>query len=260
MYNHHPMHLTPTFSVITVCRNAADTIEDTLQSVITQTYHHIEYIIIDGASTDRTLDIIGRYREHITTLISEPDKGLYDAMNKGIEQATGEYLCFLNAGDSFHEDDTLQSVVHQLNADAHCLPDIIYGETALVDAERHFLRMRRLSTPSVLNYKSFRSGMVVCHQAFWVRRTFMDHACYDLHYRYSADYEWCLRLLLKCHNQGGTIMNTHLTLIDYLNEGMTTRNHRASLKERFRIMSRYYGLPTTLALHLWFVIRLLVKR
>lgn len=157
-------HPSPKFSVITVTYNAEKVLEDTVQSVISQTYHHVEYIIIDGASKDGTLEIVNRYRDRIHQLVSEPDKGLYDAMNKGIALATGDYLCFLNAGDSFHEDDTLQKMVHSINGNE--LPDILYGETALVDAERHFLRMRRLSAPETLNWKSFKQGMLVCHQLF----------------------------------------------------------------------------------------------
>ena len=179
-------HLTPKFSIITVTYNAADTIEDTIQSVISQTYHHVEYIIIDGASKDNTLNIVDRYREHITCLVSEPDKGLYDAMNKGMQLATGDYLCFLNAGDSFHEDDTLQLMVHSLR-NTEKLPDVLYGETELVDSEGHFVRMRRLSAPETLNWKSFRQGMLVCHQAFFARRELTEP--YDLHYRFSADFD-----------------------------------------------------------------------
>ena len=107
-------HPSPKFSVITVTYNAEKVLEDTVQSVISQTYHHVEYIIIDGASKDGTLEIVDRYRDRIHQLVSEPDKGLYDAMNKGIALATGDYLCFLNAGDSFHEDDTLQKMVHSI--------------------------------------------------------------------------------------------------------------------------------------------------
>ena len=136
-------HLNPRFSVITVTYNAEKVLEDTIQSVISQTYHHVEYIIVDGASKDGTMAIVNRYRDRISQVVSEPDKGLYDAMNKGIALATGDYLCFLNAGDSFHEDDTLQKMVHSINANE--LPDVLYGQTALVDTERHFLRMRRLS-------------------------------------------------------------------------------------------------------------------
>ena len=126
-------HLTPKFSVITVTYNAEAVLEDTIQSVISQTYRHVEYIIVDGASKDKTLSITDRYKNHIAQVVSEPDKGLYDAMNKGIRLATGDYLCFLNAGDSFHEDDTLQQMVHTLTGSE--LPDVLYGETALVDKE-----------------------------------------------------------------------------------------------------------------------------
>lgn len=245
-------HPTPKFSVITVCYNAEATLEDTIQSVISQTYHHVEYIIVDGASKDRTMDIVNRYRERISVVVSEPDKGLYDAMNKGIRLATGDYLCFLNAGDSFHEDDTLQQMVHSIHGTQ--LPDVLYGETELVDHEGHFLRMRRLQAPEHLTWKSFRQGMLVCHQAFFARRDLVMP--YDLRYRFSADFDWCIKIM----KQSKVLHNTHLTLIDYLSEGMTTRNHKASLKERFRIMARHYGWASTVSFHLWFVLRLLLKK
>lgn len=245
-------HVHPKFSIITVTYNAGAVLEDTIQSVITQTYRNVEYIILDGGSKDHTLDIINRYREHIHTLVSEPDKGLYDAMNKGIRLATGDYLCFLNAGDELHEDDTLQLMVHSITGTE--LPDVLYGETAIVDEEGHFLRMRRLSAPENLNWKSFKDGMLVCHQAFFPRRELAEP--YDLRYRFSADFDWCIRIMKKSH----TLHNTHLTLIDYLNEGVTTRNHRASLHERFRIMCRHYGYLSTLARHAWFALRLLLKK
>lgn len=245
-------HVHPKFSIITVTYNAGAVLEDTIQSVITQTYRNVEYIIVDGGSKDHTLDIINRYREHIHTLVSEPDKGLYDAMNKGIRLATGDYLCFLNAGDELHEDDTLQLMVHSITGTE--LPDVLYGETAIVDEEGHFLRMRRLSAPEDLNWKSFKDGMLVCHQAFFPRRELAEP--YDLRYRFSADFDWCIRIMKKSH----TLHNTHLTLIDYQNEGMTTRNHRASLHERFRIMCRHYGYLSTLARHAWFALRLLLKK
>lgn len=204
-------HLNPRFSVITVTYNAEKVLEDTIQSVISQTYHHVEYIIVDGASKDGTMAIVNRYRDRISQVVSEPDKGLYDAMNKGIALATGDYLCFLNAGDSFHEDDTLQKMVHSINANE--LPDVLYGQTALVDTERHFLRMRRLSAPETLSWKSFKQGMLVCHQAFFARHTLVEP--YDLQYRFSADFDWCIRIMKKAR----TLHNTHLTLVDYLEEG-----------------------------------------
>ena len=111
MHNHHPH---PKFSIITVTYNAAKVLEDTIQSIVTQTYKNLEYIIVDGGSTDETLDIIHKYQEHITTVISEPDQGLYDAMNKGLRKARGCYLVFLNAGDAFHEPDTLQKIADSI--------------------------------------------------------------------------------------------------------------------------------------------------
>lgn len=245
-------HPTPKFSIITVTYNAQAVLEDTIQSVVSQTYHHVEYIIVDGASKDNTLAIIDRYKERITTVVSEPDKGLYDAMNKAMKLATGDYLCFLNAGDSFHEDNTLLQMVHSINSKE--LPDILYGETALVNNEHHFLRMRRLATPEVLTWKSFKEGMLVCHQAFFAKTSLAEP--YDLQYRFSADFDWCIHVMKKAR----TLHNTHLTVIDYLEEGMTTQNRKASLRERFCIMARHYGLVSTAAHHAWFVLRMVLKK
>ena len=150
-----------------------------------------------------------------------------------------------------HEDDTLLQMVHSINGTA--LPGVLYGETEIVDSQGHFLYMRRLSAPATLTWKSFKQGMLVCHQAFFARRDLVEP--YDLRYRFSADFDWCIRIMKKAD----VLHNTHLTLIDYLNEGMTTRNHKASLKERFRIMSRHYGWASTVTHHLWFVLRLLYK-
>ena len=243
----------PKFSIITVTYNAGKVLEDTIQSVVFQTYRNVEYIIVDGGSKDNTLEIAGKYHDRISKVISEPDKGLYDAMNKGIRLATGDYLCFLNAGDELHENETLQRIVQTLKGKE--LPDIIYGETAIVDEEGHFLHMRRLSAPEKLNWKSFKQGMLVCHQAFFARRELAIDNLYDLRYRFSADFDWCIRLMKKAKS----LHNTRLTIIDYLNEGMTTRNHKASLKERFRIMAKHYGWLSTILHHGWFVIRLFYK-
>ena len=246
-------HPHPKFSIITVTYNAEKVLEDTIQSVIFQTYRNVEYIIVDGASKDHTLEIVNKYHNRINKVISEPDKGLYDAMNKGIQLATGDYLCFLNAGDKFHDSETLQKVIHTLKGQE--LPDVIYGETAIVDEEGHFLHMRRLSAPAHLNWKSFKQGMLVCHQAFFANRELAINHLYDLQYRFSADFDWCIRIMKKAK----CLHNTRLTLIDYLNEGMTTKNHKASLKERFCIMAKHYGLISTILHHGWFVIRLFYK-
>ena len=241
----------PIFSVITVCYNAEKTIEKTLQSVASQTYSQIEYIIIDGASKDNTLNIIQKYQTHISQLVSEKDKGLYDAMNKAIRIATGDYLCFLNAGDSFHTNQSLELLAKSIPTNT--LPDVLYGETALVNAAGEFVKMRRLKTPEVLNWKSFKQGMLVCHQAFFAKRTLCP--LYDLNYRFSSDFDWCIRIMKKSQS----LHNSHLTLIDYLEEGMTTQNHKASLQERFHIMVKHYGWCSTILHHIWFVIRAFLK-
>ena len=243
--------IVPTFSIITVTYNATATIEATLLSVRQQTYRHFEHLIIDGASKDNTLYIIYKYKDDTIKVFSEPDKGLYDAMNKGIRMASCDYLCFLNAGDTFHEVDTLEKIANTISTTPHGLPSILYGETAIVNAERQFLHMRRHKAPDVLTWKSFQQGMLVCHQAFLVKRTLAEP--YNLQYKYSSDFDWCIRMMKKAD----VISNTHLILIDYLDEGMTTRHHKESLIERLRIMAKHYGWCKTLIMHLWFAIRLL---
>ena len=243
----------PKFTIITVTYNAGKVLEKTIQSVISQSYRNVEYIIVDGKSKDNTLKIADLYKEWIHNLVSEPDKVLYDAMNKGIRLATGNYLCFLNAGDKLHDENTLQRIVDSLKEKTQ--PDVLYGETAIVDENGNFLHMRRLSTPQELNWKSFRQGMLVCHQAFFAKRELAVQEPYLLDYRFSADFDWCIRIMKKAK----CLHNTRLTIIDYLNEGMTTQNHKASLKERFRIMVKHYGWISTVIHHCWFVIRLFYK-
>lgn len=240
------------FSVITVTYNAAEELPATLRSVREQTFDSFEHLIIDGASTDATLDIARRNAPLCQKIFSSPDRGLYDAMNKGLGQATGEYVIFLNAGDRFHSPSTL-AVVAQKILD-NDFPGVVYGQTDLVDSSGRRLAGRHLEAPQELTYESFREGMLVCHQAFFVLRRIAEY--FDLQYKYSADYEWCIRVLQhsrqNCYVDG--------VLADYLMEGMTTRNRRASLMERFRIMSYYYGLFPTVLRHLRFLPRFLRRR
>lgn len=237
----------PLFSIITVTFNAEKLLERTMSSVFRQSYPDIEYIIIDGASQDGTLDIIKRHAGQLAYWVSEPDKGLYDAMNKGLRQASGDYVLFLNAGDTLQRPDTIAGIAEVVQKKQ--LPDILYGETDLVDREGRFIAHRRLKAPEQLNWKSFRTGMLVCHQAFIVKRTLAP--LYDLKYHYSSDFDWCIR----CMKMAGNIQNTHLRLINYLNEGLTASNRKRSLKERYRIMVSYYGRIPVFLLHFWFAIR-----
>ena len=242
----------PKFSIITVTYNAGKTLEKTIQSIISQSYRNVEYIIVDGKSKDNTLQIADTYKQGIHCIVSEPDKGLYDAMNKGIRLATGDYLCFLNAGDKFHDNDTLQRMVDSLKDGE--LPDVLYGKTAIVDENGNFLHMRKRFPTQELNWKSFKQGMVVCHQAFFASRKLAP--AYDLKYRFSADVDWCIRVMKKSKD----IVNTHVVIVDYLQNGLSLQNHRASLIERFRIMAHHYGLLPTLLRHAWFVVRAIIKK
>lgn len=238
-------------SVITVTYNAEKTLERTLKSVSGQTYPYVEHIVVDGKSEDHTVSLIQKYGNSALKWVSESDKGLYDAMNKAVTMTTGDYLCFLNAGDTFYTDDTVERMMNSFEAASP--PDIIYGETAIVDDSGKFLFMRRLSVPETLSWKSFKQGMVVCHQAFIVKKTIFEP--YSLDYRFSADVDWCIRMMKKSRR----IHNTHLTLINYLNEGVTTANRKASLKERYRIMVKHYGQVSTFLHHLWFAFRAVLK-
>lgn len=238
----------PVFSIITVTYNASRWLERTILSVLNQSYPSIEYLIIDGGSTDGTVDIIRQYASGIAYWVSEPDRGLYDAMNKGLQRATGDYVWFINAGDTLYTADTVQRIVTSMKKKVS-LPDVVYGETAIVDAEGRSLGMRRLKAPARLTWKSFRMGMLVCHQSFITKRTLAP--LYNTDYRLVADYDWCIR----CLQQAQTIHNTRLILSNFLDEGLSSVHRKASLKERYEIMCRYYGKLSTVVLHGWFALR-----
>ena len=239
------------FTVITVTYNAEHTLMRTLKSVQEQTYRNIEHIIVDGNSTDSTVELIKQHATENTRWISEKDSGIYDAMNKATAMANGQYICYLNAGDAFYEKETVEKLTSTAKLFRH--PDILYGETVIVDNEGTFLHNRRLKAPKRLHWKSFKQGMLVCHQAFIIRRSLFEP--YDLRYHFSSDVDWCIRLMKKSKS----IVNTHEVLIKYLNEGITTTNRKASLKERYHIMRKHYGSLSTILHHAWFVVRAIVK-
>ena len=255
------------FSIITCTYNAESVLQRTLDSVLEQTYSHVEHIIVDGASTDATLNMVEAYRQksdaedwcHEVHVKSEPDRGLYDAMNKGIQRATGQYVLFLNAGDTFPSADTLELVAESVG-EGEEPPAVLYGDTDVVDDDGHFLRHRRLSPPHRLTWRSFMKGMLVCHQAFYARTDLAKATPYDLHYRFSADVDWCIRIMRLARRRRLPMRNVGAVVVNFLDGGMTTTNHRASLKERFHVMAHHYGFVPTVLMHAWFVIRSLVKR
>lgn len=254
------------FTIITITYNAAGVVGRTLESVLSQTYEEVEHLIIDGASTDDTLLLAKDYKQrsdesrhgHKVIIKSEPDHGIYDAMNKGLTQAMGDYVVYMNAGDFFPAADTLEQIAHRCRLNelpSDGLPAVLYGNTDIVDNEGRYLHPRRLQPPERLTWRSFRHGMLVCHQAFYARTDIAKNLQYDTRYRYSADVDWCIRVMREGGRAGLPLCNINMVVANYTEEGATTRHHRDSLKERFRVMCRHYGFLSTVAMHLWFVIR-----
>ena len=228
----------PLLSVITIVYNNVSDIERTMRSVLDQTYPRIEYILIDGASNDGTLEVINRYKNKLAVVVSERDKGIYDAMNKGLALATGDYVLFMNSGDEIYAPDTVTQVFNSApNA------DIYYGETEMYNQNWESLGQRRHQAPENFNWKSFKYGMNVSHQAIYIKRSLCGP--YDLQYHYSADIDWIIRAARKSTK----IVNTRLYVAKYLVGGVSKQKHLASLKERFRIFTNYYGLIPNLINH-----------
>lgn len=228
----------PLISIITIVYNDKKHIERTLLSVLNQNYAHIEYIVVDGGSTDGTLAILNQYASRFQTFISEQDQGIYDAMNKGLAHATGDYVLFMNSGDEIYSTDTLSNIFH-----ANTNADIYYGETEMIDDWGNSLGRRRHKSPSVFNLASFKYGMSVCHQAIYIKRSLCGY--YNLKYTLSADIEWIMRAL----EQAQSVVNTRQYVAKYLVGGMSKAKHWQSLKERFVIMVHYYGLIPTIINH-----------
>lgn len=255
-----------TITYVTITYNAAQVLQRTLDSVLQQDYPDIVHLIIDGASTDGTLQLVDDYIQksnaaengHRIQVVSEPDHGIYDAMNKGLRSLDGDYVCFLNAGDFLPTSDTVSKIVEKVS---QCdTPAVLYGDTDIVDGEGRFLHHRRLAPPENLTWKSFRQGMLVCHQAFYARTDFAIATPYDQRYRYSADVDWCIRIMKAAAKENVPLQNLHMVVANYTEEGQTTLHHRESLIERFKVMGRHYGWLSTIAMHFWFVIRSLASK
>ncbi len=239
----------PKISIITVVFNGSSLIERTINSVLVQTYPNIEYIIIDGASTDGTLDVIEKYRTKIQTIISEKDKGIYYAMNKGLAVATGDYVLFLNAGDELYSGSTIKDVFAG-SPDA----DVYYGNTAVVDEQRNILGDRRLSPPENLTWKSFKFGMTVSHQSFIARRSFCEP--YSLEYRLASDIDWIIKILKKSTK----IVNTHIYTSKFLEGGITSKQTKLAWSERFKVLAKHYGFFQAVWNHFYIFFRFLIHK
>jgi len=235
----------PVLSVITIVYNNVRDIERTMLSVLNQSYPNIEYLLIDGASTDGTRAIIEKYKDRLAGYISEPDKGIYDAMNKGLALARGEYVLFMNSGDEVYDINTVANVFAS-GSDA----DIYYGETEMYNDNWESLGQRRHKAPESFHWKSFRYGMSISHQAIYIKRTITEP--YDLKYKYSADIDW----IIKAAKKAGKIVNTKRYVAKYLVGGVSKQKHLDSLKERFHIFSKHYGLLPNIFNHAIIAFRL----
>ena len=228
----------PTLSIITIVYNNVGDIERTLLSVLNQSYAHIEYIVVDGASSDGTLEVIQRYQDRLSKVVSEKDAGIYDAMNKGLALASGDYVLFMNSGDELYSPNTVESVFATA-PDA----DIYYGETEMYNEAWQSIGKRRHSVPEKFTWKSFRFGMTISHQAIYIRRTLTEP--YDRQYELSADIDWILTAAKKAK----TSVKVSGYVAKYLAGGMSKKRHQQSLKERFAIFTKHYGLLPNLVNH-----------
>lgn len=199
-------------SIITVCYNSVETIRDTIESVLSQQYPDIEYIIVDGASKDGTLELISEYEGRISKVISESDKGIYDAMNKGVQAATGDFVGILNSDDVFAGSDVIQNLVAHLKNNPSA--DAVYADLVFVQRKEMDVVTRRYSSSGFSPWK-VRFGFMIPHPTFYARRElFEKYGNYKLGYRVSADFELMARFMSK-----GVKMVRHSAVMVKMREG-----------------------------------------
>lgn len=199
-------------SIITVCYNSVETIRDTIESVLSQQYPDIEYIIVDGASKDGTLELISEYEGRISKVISESDKGIYDAMNKGVQAATGDFVGILNSDDVFAGSDVVQNLVAHLQNNPSA--DAVYADLVFVQRKEMDVVTRRYSSSGFSPWK-VRFGFMIPHPTFYARRELFDkYGNYKLGYRVSADFELMARFMSK-----GVKMVRHSAVMVKMREG-----------------------------------------
>jgi len=228
-------------TVVTVVYNGSGIIEDTINNVTNQTYENIEYIVVDGGSTDGTQEIIKKYEGKISFWKSEPDKGIYDAMNKGILLATGDYVYFLNVGDKFYSDRTLENMINQSQYE-----DVIFGDTCVKDVEGDRIVK---AYPLYLDWKT----MPYCHQSVLIKRTFLIKNLFDLSYKIAADYNQYHGLKKSL----ATFKPINEIICAYDTNGFSAQNAKVMLKEYSVISLRNnLGFLRKLKIKLYFLLRM----
>ncbi|MGR3809225.1 glycosyltransferase family 2 protein [Jiulongibacter sp. NS-SX5] len=239
-------------SIITITYNAQNVILRTLQSIENQTCKDFEYIIIDGASSDDTLKIINQYEHLITKQVSEPDKGIYDAMNKGLKLASGDFVWFMNAGDEIAEPNTVCLLNETINKEI----DLIYGDSLFVNENGEPRGLRSKLTPhrlrSSLKWTDLKYGMMVCHQSLLVRRTIATNYMEN---NLSADVDWEINAFKN--SRMAVFINQPLS--KYLEGGISNQNLKRSLIDRYLVLQKHFGLLPNLWNHLIILFRGLFK-
>lgn len=231
-------------SIITTTFNSGKTVGDTLQSVLNQTYSNIEYWIVDGQSKDNTMDVVRSFEEAFggrLHYISEKDKGIYDAMNKGIRSATGDIVGILNSDDYFTADDVVENVVKALEADASL--DAVYADVHFINPDNPD-RVVRYYSSSVFRPSLLRFGFMPAHPTFYARReVYEKHGLYSLDYRIASDYDMMVRLFYRNGIKSKYINKDFVTMRV---GGMSTKNvsHRLLINKEDVKACRRYGLKT----------------
>jgi glycosyltransferase involved in cell wall biosynthesis len=225
----------PIFSIVTVCLNAAPTVGQAIESVLAQSYPNLEYIVIDGGSTDETLKILDKYRNHLTRVISEPDKGIYDAFNKGAGLATGDIVGLLNADDRYAPW-TLSTVAEA--ARAHSEYGIFYGKSVVLDAARRRWTVYPLGNPARLP-----NSMDISHPAVFVKKNIYEkHGAFDISYKITGDWDFALRL----YRAGERFYPIDRVLTAFDNAGVSSVPSRQLFTENRRVYFRHLSFNSAL--------------
>ncbi|OAV75351.1 PGL/p-HBAD biosynthesis glycosyltransferase [Bacteroidales bacterium Barb7] len=239
-----PFPATPLITVVTVAYNSIGTLEKTIQSVITQDYSNTEYILIDGGSTDGSIDMIKKYASRLSAWISEKDNGIYHAMNKGIQMASGEWICFLNSGDVFADTSILGKAVQAIT----CLsdsPQVVYGNI-LVRNPDGTLTERIAKEPCNIH------RMYFCHQSAFVKTSLMKNYLFDERYKFSAD----LKFFKQCYYNRQAFIHLNLPVVIYDTNGISNTRREDGLRDNIAVVKATdRGLKKYLfLLRLYFVI------
>lgn len=236
-------------SIITITYNAEKFLKRTIESIVAQSNQDFEYIIIDGKSKDSTLEIAKAYGERVNLLVSEPDKGLYDAMNKGLRLASGEFVWFMNAGDEINDSEVVASFMKVL---AETNADVFYGDTYFVEENGTIQGLRSEITPhrlpKNLKWQDMNLGMLVCHQAFIARKSI---APFYFENNLSADIDW----EIECLKRAKKIQFLDPVVAKYLVGGISNKQLKRSLIDRYEVLKKHFGLLGAILSHIQITIR-----